>query len=161
MGLIRWYKSLRHSRGYGIHSPFAYRMVREVLCPPHGYAYYAESRLPHHELRLIYRILVDRRPATVAVCAGSQAESLASLVRLALPSARIVSGEADMLIVHGLVAVPDAAAHARLIYLNDARHPLLRTSGVTLGRGHIYRNPVRALIIRHTALPAQIFDIRF
>lgn len=159
MGLSRWYKRWRHSRGYGIHSPFAYRMVREVLCPPRGYAYYAESQLRHAELRLLFRILVALRPATVAVFAGAQQAALEHLVSLALPSAVIHDGAADMLIVHGLAEVPSGAADARVIYLNDSRHPLLRTC--TLPHGHIYRNPMRALIVRRQGLPAQTFDIRF
>ena len=34
----RW----RHSRGFGVHSPFAFRLVTEAIRPPRRYAYYAE-----------------------------------------------------------------------------------------------------------------------
>lgn len=37
------YRRWRHSRGYGVHSPFAYRIVTEALYPRHGYAYYLEN----------------------------------------------------------------------------------------------------------------------
>lgn len=33
---IRW----RHSRGYGVHSPFAYNLVKTAVRPPRGYGYY-------------------------------------------------------------------------------------------------------------------------
>ena len=33
---LRW----RHSRGYGVHSPFAYNLVRNAIRPGHGYAWY-------------------------------------------------------------------------------------------------------------------------
>lgn len=39
------YKRWRHSRGYGVHSPFAYDIVRHVINPARGYAYYG-----YHEL---------------------------------------------------------------------------------------------------------------
>ena len=36
---------LRHSRGFGVHSPYAYRFVGSVINPPRGYAYYAEREI--------------------------------------------------------------------------------------------------------------------
>lgn len=162
MGLSRWYKRWRHGHGYGVHSPYAYRMVREVLRPPRGYAYYAAAQLPHAELRLLYRILVYLRPATVALAAGEQTALLERLVKYALPSARIIAaGTPDMLIVHGMAAVTPEAARATAIYLNDARHAMLAEAAAGLDRGHIYRNSARALIIRNPKLPAQIFEVKF
>ena len=40
-GYIRW----RHSRGYGVHSPYAYRFITDVL-KPGIYGYYAYNLLP-------------------------------------------------------------------------------------------------------------------
>lgn len=37
---VKWYKAWRHSRGYGIHSPFAYSLVREAINPGRGYGWY-------------------------------------------------------------------------------------------------------------------------
>lgn len=37
----RW----RHRRGYGVHSPAAFMLVKEVVCPQTGYRYYGEDRL--------------------------------------------------------------------------------------------------------------------
>lgn len=34
------YKRWRHGRGFGVHSPFAYFMVKEVVRPARGYDYY-------------------------------------------------------------------------------------------------------------------------
>lgn len=137
-------------------------MVREVLRPPHGYAYYYESSLPHSELRLLYRLLVDRRPATVMIAAGNQKGLLSKLAETALPSMKLIDrGIADMLIVHGMADISSDASEAAVIYLNDARHPMLSKASASLVRGHIYRNPTRALIIRDDRLPAQIFEIKF
>lgn len=51
---IRW----RHSRGYGIHSPYAYRLVKEAICPDRGYLYYEEltPRLAHPLTAMAYRL---------------------------------------------------------------------------------------------------------
>lgn len=42
MRLFSLYRRWRHSRGYGVHSPFAYRIVKEVVAPTSGYTYYDE-----------------------------------------------------------------------------------------------------------------------
>ncbi len=38
--LAEAYKRWRHTRGYGVHSPFAYSVVKEVIRPGRRYAYY-------------------------------------------------------------------------------------------------------------------------
>lgn len=55
----RW----RHARGFGIHSPFAYRLIREAIRPARGYAYYAEltPRLGSPVMAMAYRIEIFLR----------------------------------------------------------------------------------------------------
>ncbi|MDE6340538.1 MAG: hypothetical protein K2K97_12280 [Muribaculaceae bacterium] len=36
-------KRLRHSHGFGVHSPYGYRFVQSVISPSRQYAYYAEE----------------------------------------------------------------------------------------------------------------------
>lgn len=61
------YKRWRHTRGYGVHSPFAYSLVKNVVRPGRGYAYYAyeeidnsleNASLPHsrRESRILLRL---------------------------------------------------------------------------------------------------------
>lgn len=44
------YRRLRHSFGFGVHSPFAFRFVRDVVRAPRSSRYYC-----HKELRLLLR----------------------------------------------------------------------------------------------------------
>lgn len=44
MNIIERY---RHSRGYGVHSPFAFVLVNDVLRRSRGYAYYGYEELDH------------------------------------------------------------------------------------------------------------------
>lgn len=58
----RW----RHTLGYGVHSPLAYRIIKECVHPDSRYAYYADSRIDYlfdddwkkrQQLRLLIRII--------------------------------------------------------------------------------------------------------
>lgn len=66
-GIARSYKRWRHTRGYGVHSPFAYSLVSEVVRPGSDYAYYgyedidnsiehSESRRNRRESRILLRL---------------------------------------------------------------------------------------------------------
>lgn len=39
------YKRWRHSKGYGVHSPYAYKIVTEVIQQPKGYSYYGYDKI--------------------------------------------------------------------------------------------------------------------
>lgn len=36
---------LRHKRGFGVHSPLAFMLIRDVVYPPRGYGYYVEDEI--------------------------------------------------------------------------------------------------------------------
>lgn len=69
--LLEHLSRLRHSRGFGVHSPWAYEIVRDVL--PEKCAYYAyhdinrvfgdEARLA----RMVFRLLVHLHPHEILV----------------------------------------------------------------------------------------------
>lgn len=72
--LTRW----RHSRGYGVHSPLAFRLVKEVLRPSREVIYYGEERLMLSSLsgaelrraRLLLRFVAHISPTFVWTSAG-------------------------------------------------------------------------------------------
>jgi len=60
------FRCMRHRRGFGIHSPFAFRFVTEVLAQRLPYYGYTDiSGDPR--IRLLFRLTVYFRPTTVAV----------------------------------------------------------------------------------------------
>lgn len=72
------YRRWRHTRGYGVHSPFAYEVVSEAVHPRRIYAYYGDTdiecslleaglRAPHAErlARLLLRVCAIVRPEAV------------------------------------------------------------------------------------------------
>lgn len=130
------YKRWRHTRGYGVHSPFAYTVVREVIRPGRHYAYYGYSDIdnaveshaaPHTRrmaktlLRLaafarVRRVYIPRTPdSTVYLTALKAADS-----RISIVSAMQEAGECTLV-----------CSHADFIPL-DTLIRLMRSSGRVL-----------------------------
>lgn len=67
------YRRWRHSRGFGVHSPWAYGVVSEVLRSNDRYGYYAWDSIDrtfgqHSRLaRKVYALIVHLQPSTVTV----------------------------------------------------------------------------------------------
>lgn len=117
--LRRW----RASRGYGIHSPLAYRIVKYVVRPDSNVIYYGERRLEDEALskassqltrrqvkraRLLLRLVAEIEPANVWVSPGMPQIYL-DAIRLAGCVVRIYDGavfpgeikDADMVVADG------------------------------------------------------------
>lgn len=167
-----WYKRWVHGHGFGVHSPFAYRLVTEVLYNGGAYGYYAyelisasrkayPTLLSDRELYLVYRILVELRPATVGVCQSPSAPMLRHIVRLALPEAEIAENDAEMTICDRLSHVDRDNSHLKYAYFTNPAHPALAAIWEKATRGHLYRNPARALVVLSEKLPKQEFEVKF
>lgn len=153
--------------GFGVHSPSAYRYVREVLRLPRGMAYYAYATLPATpaavDSRLLYRVALDLQPATFAVaCADpDQRRAICDVVRAASPGATAApSGapRADLVVVCGDA---DTDMAFRVAVARPARHPLVGRRERRGGTGHIYRSASAAIIREDRNVPFQVFGISF
>ena len=77
-------KSLRRTlttHGYGVHSPFAYRFIREVIGETLPYVEY--GKLPGDADRLQYRVAAFLQPSSVSEIGGASAKA----ARMACPKA--------------------------------------------------------------------------
>jgi hypothetical protein len=108
---IRW----RHGRGFGIHSPFAYRFVTEVL--KERYAYYAYHKIAEHFVgkksakcsvtfsaaTCIFRTVNYFRPKHVMIVDDKDSALLRDIVRCASKSIILTdtAADADMIIISG------------------------------------------------------------
>ena len=90
MGLVRWYKLRRHRLGIGVHSPFAYRLVRDVI---YGQGFYytvlklhrlteGYPRRMRRAYRIIFRLIARLVPDGVRLSGGVEPQ-MELLVRLA------------------------------------------------------------------------------
>lgn len=155
-----WIARYRHSKGFGVHSPFAFRFITEVLgerCP-----YYDFRRLPSAHQRLIYRIAARLSPATFGVV--GEADGLP--VSMACPHARQRDGAVDLLVAGpgaspgalmpvidaGGVVVIDGKARA----LVDAAKAYLDTKG----HGMTFDNCKDfCILVAYPHLPRQDFPV--
>ena len=114
---IDYLKRLRSTRGFGVHSPLAFRMVTQVL--RQDYAYYASGRLaeldtrglPEHFADILFRLVCEFSPAAVWISPDlPRRDAVAEAVRLADSRTRFTSrpAEAQMIVATDtLPLVPD------------------------------------------------------
>ena len=161
-----WWKRWLHSRGHGVHSPSAYRLIREVLCPSSLYGYYAygdihaidihaiaDAVYSASELRLLYRVLVDMRPRAVSVFAPEQVERVAKLASVQ------ISHQSDFAIVgkNYLLELPKSEFY----FFFDSQSPQIHKIVSQMTEGHVFKSPCHCLILRRRNLPLQIFELNF
>lgn len=106
---------------------------------------------------MLFRVIVELRPATVAIVAEVETAALLKrVVAMAAPKAEIVDGRADLLICDSLRVCPDAD---NAIFLNPANGAIDAFSARQYG--HLYRNPDIAIYVGHNYLPRQTFEVKF
>lgn len=126
------YRRWRHTRGFGVHSPFAYRMVKSVIRPARGYAFYGYEDIEtaahgehagwrvEREAKMLHRLLVELSPESLflphGISAAYQAAASAADSRLVIErrprhasSCRMISSHHDFIsldILKRHIAVP-------------------------------------------------------
>ncbi len=161
-GLSQLFNRWRHGRGFGIHSPFAYRLITEVLHQEMGY--YAYLRMPGDECyRTVFRIVLALRPMSVALVG---ADRYKRAVGEAMPGAVFVEpADAGLIIVDGgaepsfgLEAYPDK----HVIALDYRCLPSWKGYKESMPYGMTFANGgSMAVGVTLAHLPRQDFDVKF
>lgn len=156
--------SLRHRRGFGIHSPFAFRFVTEVLCQ--RLPYYAYSTIGNdRRVRLLMRLCVELAPATVALLIDSPAPYAAAVAAASRETA-IIGDDAELTVADAAASTPEAlealarsGRHMMLINLSRERAATIQAAIPT---GMTFYNLHGTLIaVARPHLPRQDFDVAF
>ncbi|MDE5935472.1 MAG: hypothetical protein K2G95_06855 [Muribaculaceae bacterium] len=157
--MFNWLKRLRSSRGFGIHSPFAYDFVVNVL--RERCLYYAYSNIENLEHQLIYRIALSLHPSCV-ICRNlpeTVRRDISSLISNAkyMPFYVFSHGEDFQITTEGTyIALFTGIDKDRTL-----RELLKRLKDELDSYGMVFYNPRRAVIEADTNLPRQDFRINF
>lgn len=111
------YKRWRHTRGYGVHSPFAYRMVKMVICPGMGYGWYGDAAIDvaadtsedfrrRKQARMLLRLACFMRTERVYLPVSNRSGLLTTALhcydsRVRIEKKRCDLEECDMICTHG------------------------------------------------------------
>lgn len=174
--MFGWYKRWRHSRGYGVHSPYAYKIVTEVLQSPRGYAYYGyeilgegNSFCNHKFLRRLLRLAAycDVGSAYIAkdkknqciVNALQAANSDMKIIRESgfIRDARLIilrGGETEMELLEEQVDRP-----GKILYIIDAPQGLADTLFDSIEEGVMFYSRRNILLISRAGMQKVKYSI--
>ena len=152
------------SKGHGIHSPLAFRMVTEVLRQDYSfYAFGHLDALPDNTVtpamrRLIHRLTCEFRPSTFWIDPSLQSTSVGEAVRTASSLARRVadSREADLVIAsHSIPSLHDRCVAIRL-FPGAGTDEAFPTAGC-----FTFSNGRSLVAVLRPDLPRQHFEVNF
>jgi len=159
---MKWLDRLRHGRGFGVHSPFAFRFITECLREQLPYYAYDTITEPLH--RLVFRIAAYFRPATFHA-----PDIPPRVITLACRDASATGPDtADMLVYSAdtppgqLAAAVSRGAVVILTHASSARKEEIETALSAAGHGMTFSNGHHVFIaVPWSHLPRQHFDVKF
>lgn len=166
LNLVERFNRWRHSRGFGIHSPFAFRFVTEVLCLPKEYGYYAYLDITEPDMRTLFRVATRFQPQKVAFI-DCDTKAVRNAVFMAAPKAKPSAiFEADFIVFNAKKnrklpydAIPSTA---NLVILNYTRWKDYQLYRESLAAGMIFANrKSMAIAATYAYLPRQDFNVKF
>mgnify|MGYP007103219026 CR=1 FL=1 len=160
---LRAWRRLRHEKGFGIHSPFAYNFITEVI--HQQYAYYAYDSIRDGFGRLVFRVAVALQPRRAAVYGLPEW----SAALKAASSKMVIAQKRPELVVADLKAVSAderrqimeaVGAGASLIARHCSAADRIEAQRL-MPQGMTFANGSGTLIAVAGKLPRQDFDVRF
>lgn len=169
------YKRWRHTRGYGVHSPFAFRMVGRVIRMPRGYRYYRESapdalnNMERRYARLLLRLVAELDIRSAVFAPGFSVDFI-EIFRGFRSEMEVSSGESFGRIPHLILGLS-----SRLdlkVYLKALQSPHLKAIWIkcppaewdsslfdSMSEGVMFRGKNSILIIPHSGMQKVAYSV--
>lgn len=147
---LRKAKMWRTGRGFGIHSPFAFGFVCDVLRNPHPF-YAFRSEVTTGADQRLFRVVNHFNPRTVALI-GNETAGARRVIALCCPAVRFSNNpaEADFVYLAPGANVPE---EFRVLYAADLPEP--PSKAMTFSNGRV------CIAVRRPSLPEQPFLLNF
>lgn len=158
------------SKGFGVHSPFAFTFIREVMRKPRGYAYYAYGDINKmagrsDRLRTLFRIVCHTKPASVWSI-GRNATMALEVAKKANSAIReLPCDKAALIIVSRMADGAEPTVDLGAIIANQATvvmtdtPKLLAAIEAEAANGMIFRKGAMSVAVLRRHLPRQTFNI--
>ena len=185
--ILNYPARLRRTKGFGVHSPFAYEFITEVVRPPKGYDYYAYDKIERvcrlysgkREVRyakLLFRLLCRYNPAEVD-CQGKLSVGISTALEEAARFRRYQTGafikralimepsqvSADIQQtskwVHGCLAEGECIVVATQMSSHDYQLRLWESVAASSYPGMGFTDGNIGIFVAHSGLPHLIFDV--
>lgn len=162
---MKFFRRLRHGLGFGIHSPFAYRFITEVLNLPKEYGYYPYLYIEDDASRTIFRIAARFQPRKV--CVVDNVPGVRKAISYAAPkAANAAMFEADMIVFDaaGQRKLPASSLRpdAIVVVLNYKKWKNRTDYMASLPAGMSFSNASSmCVVVPLPHLPRQDFDVDF
>ena len=156
--LLKRWSRLRHTRGFGVHSPFAYAFITSVLCPPRRYGYYAYSTVGRNRhMRLLVRLLAYFNPSSVGIYLAAKADMVQAVVQAVCPHAVITRDSPSFIISDHYL--PELAT-ANALILGDNMPAVLPRIQSAMAHGMTFSDGRRCAVVAALPhLPRQDFEL--
>lgn len=155
MWLLRRIKRLWRGRGHGVHSPFAYRFITNVL--RFQGCYYASAELERMSdprwHKLLFRLVCEFEPMGVYV--PDDTPIVRRTLELADTRVGVKKGASDAVIMYSQKGVVTAWRDIKITSAEWERKRVSMTSGMTFTDGRM------AVAVEREDLPRQDFEIDF
>ena len=167
----RWWRS----KGFGIHSPFAFYFVTRVLREPLPYYAYPDieriafgSSIPSRELKLLFRIVCHFSPAEITLPSGTPGE-VAETLRLADSRVKIVADATDFQYYHDVCDDGGEEFRRRVRHVLDGDGVIVLRGAGSLKReltdsmpyGMTFTDGNILIAVSRRDLPRQDFEVEF
>ncbi len=179
MGLFEWYRRWRHSRGFGVHSPYGFRIICRVLRHDR-HARYGDadirralagcrSHAKERNARMLLRLVADLRPRAVFLPADSHAVYPTAILA-ADSSTRLIRNprkaeESDLLCsARDLVPLPVILSHlahpGASLALIDAPEGWIESISEALPEGVMFAGKTKALAIHRPQTAKVVYSVK-